>query len=181
MIDVLLLPFICLSIAQSNPGKANRVAFSMNEISSISGDDSLKNESYKNEYRARKASSTYYKNYFSEQSNSHGNFRNVQNFQLPDGEVRENWRVSEIDGSLSSSNKENQYIKRRTYKSKVNHYINQLIDTHRSVERTYPRLPYPTYDMWFHHDDEKEIVSDCQGTFKAYTSLADLAPLFKVE
>lgn len=76
---------------------------------------------------------------------------------------------------------DDKYIKHHTYKLKFNPYVNQLNDTHCSVERIFPNLPYPTYDMWLHHGGEKEIVSDCQGTFKAYTNLADLKPLFKVE
>ncbi len=68
---------------------------------------------------------------------------------------------------------DSQYIKRHTWKLRYIPHLNEENKTYSVVERSVGD-DYPTYDMKLHHGSEKEIVSDCQGTFKAYTSIKDI-------
>ncbi len=67
----------------------------------------------------------------------------------------------------------NQYTKRRIWRIKYVPYSRPDGKDYSVVERN-ASSPYPTYDMKLHRGDGEEIVSDCQGTFKAYTSIKDI-------
>ena len=113
MINVLLLPFLCMSAVQGELKKAIGEPFSMNEIGSIFGDDSLKNEAYMQTYR-RDQGRRYFENTYNEKTNSHSTFEKAERFEFPnDDETDETKRyydrITTINGSLSSSNKEDYY------------------------------------------------------------------------
>ena len=70
------------------------------------------------------------------------------------------------------------FVRRHSYKLKFEPYTKPNGDTYNSVDRRIGD-PFPTYDMWLHHNGKDEITSDCQGTFKTYTNLKDIKPLVK--
>lgn len=70
------------------------------------------------------------------------------------------------------------FVRRHSYKLKFEPYTKPNGDTYNSVDRRIGD-PFPTYDMWLHHNGKDEITSDCQGTFKTYTNLKDIMPLVK--
>ena len=97
---------------------------------------------------------------------------------------------SAIDGTVLSI-KESAYIKSykndvssvssiQTYKLKFSPYVSQLGIDHCVVDRK-ANKPYPTYDAWLHFGGDKEIVNDCQGTFKTYRDFRDIKPLINTE
>ncbi len=74
---------------------------------------------------------------------------------------------------------DSKYTKRHYYKLKFTPYVNQLNDTHSIVERR-SGGKFPTYDVYLRHNAEKEIVSDCQGIFKAYSDISQIKPLIEI-
>lgn len=68
---------------------------------------------------------------------------------------------------------DSKYTKRHVYRLKYIPHLAKTNQTSSVVERKADGK-YPTYDTRLHHGDEHEITSDCQGTFKTYTSIDDI-------
>lgn len=92
-----------------------------------------------------------------------------------------------VDGSIISIKEgavvrlyknDNVFVTRHSYKLRFEPYLKPNGETYNSVDRKIGD-PFPTYDVWLHHNGEDEVTSDCQGTFKTYTNLKDILPLTK--
>ncbi len=161
---------------------------------------SLKNSEYKKAYRAKKSSNDFYMATYNESKSGKKTYLTAEEMKLPSGNNRLYSRILEVNGGFSRYNQtdvyffnvddrmtvecrfqtnDSKYTKRHYYKLKFTPYVNQLNDTHSIVERR-SGGKFPTYDVYLRHNAEKEIVSDCQGIFKAYSDISQIKPLIEI-